>query len=186
MSDGGEATGGADLLSIEALLMDPRRRKYAAMPEADPLTESDALQEAQLVDVRLDVVRSTAWLLFDCRGALQMQMGNTAVLGAHGVRSFSWRGEPRGAFTAWTVVGSEPVAKDGVWSLSLPFVPRARLDMEAASAEFFVGNVPGGDQAPPDYTEADDATIRAGVPSWISEFEPVHAVFLDPAPPGSR
>ena len=50
------------------------------------------------------------------------------------------------------------------------------------SAEFFVRNVPGCDEAPPNYTEADDATIRAGLPSWTSTFEPVHAVFLDPAP----
>jgi hypothetical protein len=59
-------------MRIEELLVDPRRREHAAMPEADALTESDALQEAQLLDVRLDALRSTVWLLFDCRGALQI------------------------------------------------------------------------------------------------------------------
>jgi hypothetical protein len=68
-----------------------------------------------------------------------------------------------------------------MWSFSLAFVPSARMELEADSVEFFVGNVPGCDEAPPDYTEADDATIRAGLPSWSSTFEPVHAVFLDPA-----
>jgi hypothetical protein len=33
----------------------------------------------------------------------------------------------------------------------------------------------------PNHTEADDATIRAGLPSWTSTFEPVHAVLPDPA-----
>jgi hypothetical protein len=61
------------------------------------------------------------------------------------------------------------------------FVPSTRLELEADSAEFFVGNVPGGDEAPPNHMEADDATIRAGLPSWTSTFEPVHAVLLDPA-----
>ena len=51
-------------MRIEQLLLDPRR-EHAAIPEADALTESDALQEVQLLDVRLDALRSTAWLLFD-------------------------------------------------------------------------------------------------------------------------
>jgi hypothetical protein len=169
------------LMRIEELLVDPRRREHAAMPEADALTEVDALQEAQLLDVRLDALRSTVWLLFDCRGALQIEMGNTAVIVAYGLHRFSWVAQPRGRLTAWTVVSSEPVARGGVWSLSLAFVPSARLELEADSAEFFVGNVPGGDEAPPNYMEADDATIRAGLQSWTSTFEPVHAVFLDPA-----
>jgi hypothetical protein len=41
------------------------------------------------------------------------------------------------------------------------------------------GDVPGCDEGPPDYTEADDETIAAGFPQWKSTFEPVHAVFLD-------
>jgi hypothetical protein len=167
-------------MRIDELLIDPRRREHAATPEADALTERDALQEAQLLDVRLDALRSTVWLLFDCRGALQIEMGNTAVIVAHGLRRLSWTAQPRGRLAAWTVVGSEPVAR-GTWSLALAFVPSGRLDLEADSAEFFVGNVPGCDEAPPNYTEADDATIRAGLPSWSSTFEPIHAVFLGPA-----
>jgi hypothetical protein len=169
-------------MRLEELLVDPHRREHAAMPEADALTQSHALQEAQLLDVRLDALRSTVWLLFDCRGALQIEMGNTAVIVAHGLRRLSWVAQPRGRLTAWTVVSSEPVARGGMWSLSLGFVPSARMELEADSAEFFVGNVPGCDEAPPNYTEADDATIRAGLPSWTSTFEPIHAVFLDPAP----
>ena len=165
---------------IEELLVDPRRREHAAMPEADALTESGALQEAQLLDVRLDVLRSTAWLLFDCRGALQIEMGNTAVISAHGVRRLSWVAKARGRLTSWSVVASNPSVIDSTWSLSLAFAPNARLELEAESAEFFVGDVAGCDEAPPDYTEADDETIRAGLPNWSSTFAPVHAVFLDP------
>lgn len=165
---------------IQELLVDPRRRGHAASPEADALTASGALQEAQLLDVRVDVLRSTIWLLFDCRGALQIEMGNTAVIAAHGLRRFSWAGKPRGRLTAWSVVASEPSVGEGSWFLSLSFAPSARLDLEAESAEFFVGDVPGCDEAPPDYTDADDETIRGGIQSWTSTFEPVHAVFLDP------
>jgi hypothetical protein len=58
------------LMRIEELLVDPRRREHAAMPEADALTQSDALREAQLLDVRFDALRSSVWLLFDCRGGI--------------------------------------------------------------------------------------------------------------------
>jgi hypothetical protein len=122
-------------MRIEELLVDPRRREHAAMPEADALTQSDALREAQLLDVRFDALRSSVWLLFDCRGALQIEMGNTAVIVAHGLRRFSWTGQPRGRLTAWTVVSSEPVARRGMWSFSLAFVPSARMELEADSAE---------------------------------------------------
>jgi hypothetical protein len=62
----------------------------------------------------------------------------------------------------------------------------AASNLEADSSEFFVGNVPGCGEAPPDYTEGDDATIRGGLPIWTSTFEPVHAVFLGPAPSDAR
>ncbi len=172
----------AVLMMIEELLVDPRRREYAAEPEMDALTERGALQEAQLLDARVDVLRSTAWLLFDCRGALQIEMGNTAIIAAQGVRRLSWVASPRGRLTAWSVVDSAPSVAEGAWSLSLAFAPSARLELEAESAEFYVGDVPGCDEAPPDYGEDDD-TIRAGLAHWRSTFDPVHAAFLDPAPP---
>src|SRR2546430_982186 len=141
---------------IEDLLVGPGRRSYAASPEMDALTEPGALMEAQFIAGRLDAVRSEAWLLFDCRGALQIRMGNTAIVVAKAVRRFAWQTKRAGRPTAWTIVGSEPAAVEGVWSLSLTFVPEARLEIEAEAAEFFVGNLPGGDDAPPDFGEADD------------------------------
>src|SRR5205085_416302 len=79
------------------LLDDASRRSYAASPEMDALTEPGALQEAQLIAARLDAVRSQAWLLIDCRGALQIRMGNTAIIIAKAVRRFAWQAKPAGA-----------------------------------------------------------------------------------------
>lgn len=67
-------------MNITELLRDEDRRRFAAQQEADALREVDSLQEAQLLDVQVDALRSRACLLFDCRGALQIEMGNTAVL----------------------------------------------------------------------------------------------------------
>lgn len=171
---------------LDDLLSDPDGlRQYAAQPEMDPLTEDDALQEAQLLDVRFDALRSTAALLFELRLALQLREANTAVLLAHGVRKLSWTAESRStARTAWNVLGSTPSTTDGVFSLALLIWPRAQLRLSAIRAAFVAGDVPGLDGPPPDYTSDDEATIQAGLAGWRSVFSPIHAVFLDPSPTG--
>ncbi|HCO02150.1 MAG TPA: hypothetical protein DIT48_02060 [Actinobacteria bacterium] len=69
---------------------------------ADALNQRGALDEAQLLDVRFLTVESSVSLLFDCRIALQIRQGNTAVLVVRGLRLFEWDAESRlGHFTAW-------------------------------------------------------------------------------------
>src|SRR6266567_2002896 len=57
--------GGSETLIVEELLSDPALRRFASQPEMDPLTQEDALQEAQLLDVRLSALRLTVGLLFE-------------------------------------------------------------------------------------------------------------------------
>ena len=165
---------------IEELLRDSDRRRFAATPEADALRDEDALQEAYLLGSRFDAVRSIEWLLFDCRGALQIEMGNTAVIAVHGVESIRWAGEARtSARTQWSVVGWSPAVHAGRWSLAAAMVPSCRLEIVGRGAEFYVGDVPGCDDAPPDFLDATDEELRTGLAGWSSEFDPVHASFLD-------
>jgi hypothetical protein len=166
-----------DLLSLDAEL-----RRFAAQPEMDPLTENDALQEAQLLDVRIDALRSTVGLLFELRVALQLREANTGVLVAHGVRKISWSVSPRSTVrTAWNIVASTPLCADRLFSLNLELWPEGRLELSAEKAGFFVGDVAGIGEAPPDYG-GEESMIQAGLAGWRSTFTPVHAVFLDPAP----
>jgi hypothetical protein len=60
------------VITIQDLLSLPPTLRDLAAPEMDPLTEEDALREAQLLDVRFDAVRSTLGLLFELRVALQL------------------------------------------------------------------------------------------------------------------
>jgi hypothetical protein len=160
----------------------PALRRFASQPEADPLTENGALQEAQLLDVRFDALRGTVGLLFELRLALQLREGNTGVLIARGVRQLSWAAEQRSTLrTAWTVGGSIPRNEDRLFSLELGLWPNAQLALVAESAAFFAGDVPGLDRIP-DYADDDEVTVRSQLAGWHSEFVPVHAVFLDPAP----
>lgn len=144
---------------IEDLLQDAGRREFAAVPEADALTDEGALQEAALVGLQVDAVCARAWLLFDCRGASQIEMGNTAVV--------DW----------------SPVSGPDGWHVEIARVPSSRLSVSGAEAEFFVGDVPGGDEPPPDFLDATDEEIRSGLPGWSSDFEPVHASFSSRAGP---
>lgn len=169
----------------DLLLPDSRWREYAAMPEMDPLAEDDALQEAQLLDVRFDAIRSTAGVLFELRTALQLREANTGVLILRGVRALAWTsGSRETERTAWTVGGSVVTSRDRLFGLELGLwpAPGAQLTLVSESAAFLVGDVPGLDRIP-DYLNDDEVTIRAQLASWQSELEPVSAVFLDPAPP---
>jgi hypothetical protein len=169
-------------MRLRELIVDPARRQFAAAPEIDALTEKDALQEAHLQDVRAEIVSGTAWLLFDCRGALSIEAGNTAVIVATGVSELTWHADRRPTrWSAWPIMTSVPAIVDGRWSISINTLFGGGLSLTADAAEFWVGSVPGCDEAPPDFVADDDATIRAGLASWESEFVPVHAVFLDPA-----
>lgn len=163
---------------IEDLLVWPNRRSLAAAPEADALVEPDALLEAALLDVKLDATTSSAWLLFDCRGAVQLEMGNTAVVVVHGVTDIQWRTQPSEQRRWRAVMGWRPMASGAGFSCAAELTSGSSLQVVGSTAEFYVGDIPGGDDPPPDFTAATDAEIRAGLASWRSEIEVVHASFV--------
>ena len=164
---------------IEDLLWASGLQRYASKPEMDPLRDPDALIEAQLLDVRVHVRTSTAALLFGMWTALQIREGNTAVLVAHGVRSCSWMAERRrGRSSAWPAGSSGTTLVGGLLNFDIGFLTGARLHLSAESMAFFVGDVPPRVGPPPDYGDDDEATIRAGLPGWRSEFFPIRAAFL--------
>src|SRR5689334_16205190 len=123
------------MIIVEELLSAaPEWRRFASQPEMDPLTEEHALQEAQLLDVRIDTLRSTVGLLFELRLALQLREATTGILVAHGVREFSWSASPRSTTrTAWNIVASTPRCEGRLFRLSLQTSPRGRLELSAAS-----------------------------------------------------
>jgi len=173
----------ASMITIEDLLVpDSWWREYPSRAEMDPLTEDDALQEAQLLDVRFDALRSTAGLLFELRTALQLREANTGVLVLRGVQTLTWASPPRESErTAWTVGGSAVTRADRLFALELGLwpAPGARLTLSAENAAFFTGDVPGLDRIP-DYVDDDEHTIRTQLASWRSAFAPLSAVFRDP------
>jgi hypothetical protein len=154
----------------------------ALLPDMDPLTEADALQEAQVLDVQVNTLTSVVGIVFELRQALQLREGNTGVLIARGVRELTWSAPPRDTtLTAWSVGSSAPTTKDGDFFLDLIIWPHpgARLSLQAQSAEFYVGDVPGLPETPTDYTKADGVGLLNNVATWGSNLELKVASFLD-------
>jgi hypothetical protein len=166
------------MTKVEDLLWSPWSNPSEARPEMDPLAREDALLEAQLLDVRVHALSSTVGLLFELRTSFLLRGGNAAVLVAHGVQALNWSAEPWSRrLTAWTVLGSEPKSDDQLFSLHLDFW-RSQLDLVAAAADFYVIDVPGLGETPPDYVDDGDTEIRARLVGWDSPLFPVQAVHL--------
>ncbi|MFJ2173884.1 hypothetical protein ACIQVO_30320 [Streptomyces sp. NPDC101062] len=156
-------------------------RDAEAGAETNPLRETDALQEAQLLDVRWHALSSTLGLLFELRTAMQFEEGAAAVLMVRGAREFAWDGSPAGfPLTAWNVVGSEPSRTADSFGMKLSFYPEARLRLTGKSAEFYVVDVPGLGDTPPDYVDAADDTSNLGeeLPTWASPFSLLRSASL--------
>lgn len=170
------------MISVEDLLWVPWLDMTATSPEMNPLLEADALQEAQLLDLRVHALSSTVGLLFELRTALQLREGNAAVLVVQGVREFTWVAEPRpSGFTAWNIVSSEPKSDGQTFGLTLDCMPHSQLRLVAANASFYVIEVPGLGEDPPDYSGDDEVMIRTRLVSWGSSFSPIQAAHFDPS-----
>jgi hypothetical protein len=105
-------------------------------------------------------------------------MAYTGLLVLEGVERFSWAGERRTTIrTAWNVVGSVPINKDGVVNLRLLFFPDAELTVVGRSGAFFAGDVVGLPDTPPDFVGSDEE-VAAGMASMDSLFEPTQATFI--------
>jgi hypothetical protein len=94
----------ATVVRLRDLLAGDELHGLVGSPEMDPLTEKDALQEARLNEVVLDVVNMRMGMLFDVRGALQLQMAYTGLSRAgryatsqleQRLTACSWRGVER-------------------------------------------------------------------------------------------
>jgi hypothetical protein len=168
---------------IKDLLSDPQRHRFASMPEADALTEPDALQEADLVDAHFEVQQSELAILFDLRTSLQFRMANTGLVVVRAVDTFEWTGEPMlGRRTAHYVMSSKPSITYEHFSIAISCLGGWRLSCRGRAAEFFVGNIEGLPSAPPDFIQDDPRVVASGMPVWDSSLEPEWATFWAPIP----
>jgi len=148
-------------------------------PVVDPLVVSDALLEAQVLNVRLDCLTGTVGVLFEFRVAMQMHESNAGVLVATGVEDFRWATETRStSLTAWNIVGSSVEPEASGLRLRIACYPDADLTLLATSLAFLNCQVSSIADVPPDYTRGDDDLVRSSVPGWQSEIAVVSGSYI--------
>lgn len=141
-------------------------------PELDPLRVESILQEATLVGLKQDSIRSQSMMLLDCKGALGVDNAYTAVLLFNGVNELHWDQEPGRvhARQSFSIVGWAVDETNGVLSLVASFEPSAELIITSTQIRFFLGSVPGDDRPSPDFATADEPTMQTGLVGWESDF----------------
>jgi hypothetical protein len=164
-------------MNITELLTTPRHWDHLEPVEMDALTETDTLIEAALLEVSVNAMSGDAWLLFDCRGAFQIPSGNTAVVVVRDVSELRWTKSPRGGWCWNAVMSWEPRPRPEGLAITAGLLADADLHVVGSGGEFYVGNVPGGDAPPPDFTRATDEEIRHGLARWSSDIDVVGASY---------
>ncbi|WP_166902416.1 hypothetical protein [Mycobacterium sp. DL440] len=143
----------------------------------DPLSEEDALLEAQILEVRYDGIRSVLGVALEMRLAERITETSTALLVARNVIHYSWnQTDRRGERTAWTIISSTPLRTESDFTLELKTSPGGSLSITTNSASLYSVRINGLEgTAPPDYGSPNYAAIRRGIANWTSDVEVVGA-----------
>jgi hypothetical protein len=139
-------------------------------PDPDPLFEVEALDEASLVDLRIDMACSTALVVFDLRQALQLRSAQAAVLIGRGVRLWEWVTEGRLQIpAAWRVLGWK--SSPSLHTIEFGCAPDATCKVEASQFCIVMGDIPGLASAPSDYLSR-SMDWEWDIPRITSEIQP--------------
>ncbi|NEB98587.1 hypothetical protein [Streptomyces anulatus] len=135
----------------------------------DPLVESDALQEAGLLDCRVCPITGRIGLLLDMRTSLQYRTGNAGLLVVRGMRLFRWSEEAlERDLLNFAIVSSNPSALSKGWRLDCSLFPDGELSVEGIAADFYLLNASEVPESPPDFSERRFDQARQDLPWWDS------------------
>lgn len=166
-------------MRIDEFLRSSRRFDLVGAPEMDALREDAALDEAGLLEVRVNVVDSSAWLLFDCRGALQVRAGYTGIIVLKSIQQLEWSCPSNRSLSWRYVLGWKPAVHGDSFTVEFFAGDDGNFRATALAGEFYVGSVPGDDEAPPNLLHATDEEILEGFAQWDSPFTAIRASFID-------
>ncbi|KSU70412.1 hypothetical protein GA0061083_3876 [Pseudarthrobacter enclensis] len=158
-------------------------------PEHNPLTIGWIFEDAQLLDVRIDVLHSTVGALFEVRssylpGELNIDSLNCGVMMFRKTTGVTWattspreRPNPQ----VWEVAECHiEQTASGVEAKPLGGNYGMDLIINAESVEFYAGRLPALPDGIPSYPDHIDVTGL--VPGWEMDFSPTNVWTLGPAP----
>lgn len=156
-------------------------------PEHNPLITGWIFEDAQLLDVRVDVLHSAVGVLFEIRSSYLPDELNIASLNC-GVMMFrkttevTWTSaDPKDRPYVWPVNECHiEQSASGVEAKPLGTIIGMELMIRAESVEFYAGRLPALPDGIPSYPDYIDVTGL--VPGWEMDFFPTNVWTLGPAP----
>lgn len=156
-------------------------------PEHNPLTTDWIFVDAQLLDVRIDVLHSTVGALFEIRSSylpteLDIVSLNCGVMMFRKTTEVIWKIPDKDSPTpaVWPV-GDCHIEQSGIGVEARPLGKINAMDLliKAESVEFYAGRLPALPEDIPSYVDHMDVTGL--VPGWEMEFSPTNVWTLGPA-----
>lgn len=135
------------------------------------------LAECDVQKFSVDIAAGEAGVIFDLKGSLHFDDSNVAVLWADGVESASWSGSREAfslKFQAFPV-GASALTRtiSGLWRMWVGAISGQELVVEAQVISIWLGNVDGGNDAPPDYIDDSADYIQSRLYQWDTVASPL-------------
>ncbi len=170
-----------EMLTMRQLMYAPVE-KMRGLPvvdaDTDPLWVVDMLDEAELMDVLIDVRREYAGVLFHEGGALYQEVGNAYLVVARQLQNARWwhpMGMAPGTLGAHYLGGSQVRDMGSSIAFACMGLFGGRVLVEGTSLSFYALDMPGMDLPMPLYDGEDVEAIEAGVASFDKAARPLTA-----------
>ncbi|GGK59996.1 hypothetical protein [Nocardia camponoti] len=168
------------MITIEDLAFSDDRPTWDGMTDEGSLAEVDALQEMQILDIRVSPLVGKVAILLEARTALQFRAGNSVLCVVDGAQLFGWNSvKSRTGFTAYSVVGNLTAISDAV-AVNFVLHPSAELIVRGVAARFYLLDAIGVSDSIPDYADADWKSLNSQLPRWSSRFEVLQSSYVEP------
>lgn len=145
-----------------------------ALPEEEnPFLHPDALIDAQITRIVVDVLGGTVGVLLELRQSARLR-GNTALLRVSGVAQQNWIcTRTANEFTAWSITAASMHQGTHEFHLVADCLPVGTLRLIGASADFILLEAGALETAPPDYRTDPRAAIRFGIADETTELQAI-------------
>jgi hypothetical protein len=147
-----------------------------ALPDAEnPFLHADALVDAQITRIIVDVLGGAVGVLLELRRSTRLR-GNTALLRVTGVAQQNWIGSTTAnEFTAWSITGATVHQTSHEVHVTAQCLPVGTLRIVGTAADFTLLWAHALDAAP-DFRAGARDLVRFGIANESTECDPVGAV----------
>lgn len=141
--------------------------------EENPFVTADALVDAQITRILVDVLGGTVGVLLDLGQTTRLR-GTTALLRVTGAVQQNWRCTPTAnEFTAWSITGVTMQQREEKFHVVIDCFPVGALLVVGSAADFTLLHAAAPDVAPLDHPFDRGALIRFGIADESTEVEPI-------------